>query len=63
MKFKVRRYWSVCDLVEVEASSVSVAIDLAHELPADNARAEFVSNSMNTNPDSEVWPQGAEGTT
>ena len=61
MKYIVRRYWSVCDSVEVEANSVSEAIDVAHELPVDNAKAEFVPNSMNTNPDAEVWPLAAGG--
>ena len=56
MRFAVKRYWSVCDSVEVEVDSVSEAIDLAHELPADNAKAEFVPDSMNSFPDDDVQP-------
>ncbi len=57
MKYVVKRYWSVCDAVEVEASSVSEAIDRAHELPVDQTKAEFVSGSMNSFPDDDVQLQ------
>lgn len=60
MKYVVKRYWELCDSVEVNANSVSEAIATAHEMPVDNARASFVPDSMNTDPDSEVWPL-AEG--
>lgn len=61
MKYVVKRYWELCDTVEVVANSVSKAIELAHELPTDNAKAEYVPDSMNTDPDSEVWPIPAGG--
>ena len=54
MKYAVKRYWEICDSVEVEANSVSEAIDLAHALPVDNAKAEFVPDSMNSFPDDDV---------
>jgi len=53
-RFAVKRYWSVCDSVEVAADSVSEAIDIAHELPIDNAQAEFVPDSMNSDPSDDV---------
>jgi len=61
MKFAVKRYWSVCDSVDVEADSVSAAIDIAHELPVDNAKAEFVPDSMNIDPTCDVQPLIAGG--
>jgi len=61
MKYVVKRYWELCDTVEVDANSVSKAIELAHEMPTDNARAAFVPDSMNTDPDSEVWPVATGG--
>ena len=42
MKYVVKRYWELCDSVEVNADSPSQAIELAHEMPIDNARAAFV---------------------
>ena len=54
MKFAVRRYWSVYDSVEVEANSVDEAIDIAHAMPVDNAKAGFVSGSMNSDPSDDV---------
>lgn len=56
MKFVVKRYWELCDSVEVNANSPSQAIEKAHEMPMDNSRANFVPDSMNTDPDAEVWP-------
>ena len=57
MKYEVKRYWSVCDAVVVEADSITAAIDRAHALPVDIARAEFVPDSMNTDPACEVTSQ------
>ena len=56
MKFAVKRYWELCDSVEVNASSVSEAIDLAHELPVDVTKAEYVADSMNSDPSCDVQP-------
>ena len=61
MKYCVKRYWSICDSVDVEANSVTEAIAIAHEMPVENTKAEFVPDSMNTDPDSEVWPLVAGG--
>lgn len=54
MKFEVKRYWDVCDTVEVEADDVSEAIAIAHELPIDNTRAEYVPDSLNSDPECDV---------
>jgi len=54
VKFAVRRYWSVYDSVEVEADSVDEAMDVAHAMPVDHAKAEFVSGSMNSDPSDDV---------
>ena len=48
MKYSVKRYWELCDEVEVEANSVGEAIDAAHAMPVDNTQAEFVPDSMNS---------------
>ena len=56
MKFTVKRYWSICDSVDVEANSVSEAIDIAHEMPVDSAKAEYVPDSMNSDPTCDVQP-------
>jgi hypothetical protein len=39
MRFVVRRYWSLTDIVVVEAESVVDAIGRAHGLPVDSATA------------------------
>lgn len=54
MKYVVKRYWELCDSVEVDADSPSQAIELAHEMPVDNARAMFVPDSMNSDPETDV---------
>ncbi len=56
MRYAVKRYWSVCDEVNVEANSSSEAIGIAHELPVDSAKAEFVPDSMNSDPNCDVQP-------
>lgn len=61
MKYVVKRYWELCDLVEVNADSPSRAIELAHEMPVDSAGAMFVPDSMNSDPDSDVWPVNPGG--
>ena len=61
MKFVVKRYWELCDSVEIEADSPTQAIERAHQLPVDNARAVFVPDSMNTDPDADVWPVATGG--
>jgi hypothetical protein len=56
MKFAVKRYWQLCDEVSVEADSPTQAIDLAHELPLDELRGEYVQGSLNSDPDTDVQP-------
>lgn len=56
MRFAVKRYWGMFDLVNVEADSVDKAIEAAHALPLDHAQAGYVPDSINTNPDAEVYP-------
>jgi hypothetical protein len=54
MRYAVKRYWSVCDEVHIEATSVGDAINTSHELPVDSAKAEFVPDSMNSDPNCDV---------
>ena len=63
MRFAVRRYWSVYDSVEVEADSLDEAIDIAHAMPVDSAKAEFVSGSINSDQSDDVQPLIAGGGT
>jgi hypothetical protein len=56
MKFAVKRYWEVCDRVEVEADSAEEAIALAHDEPLDAAKAEYVSDSLQSDPECDVQP-------
>lgn len=61
MRFTVKRYWSLCDTVQVQADDVDKAIAAAHALPLDNTNARYVPDSINSDPDSEVWSlEGAE---
>jgi hypothetical protein len=62
MRYAVKRYWEVCDSVEVEASSVGEAIDIAHAMPVDSAKAEFVPDSLNSDSFSDVQFLTADGT-
>lgn len=63
MRFAVKRYWSLCDSVDVEANSPSEAIDIAHEMPVDSTEAEFVPDSMNSDPTCDVQPLITGGVT
>jgi hypothetical protein len=58
----VKRYLEVCDSLEVEANSTSEAIDTAHAMPVDSTKAEFVSDSMNSDPFNDVQPLTTGGT-
>ncbi len=55
MKFTVKRYWEICDEVDVEAESVGKAIEAAHAMPLDNTKAQYVPDSLNSDPDTDVW--------
>lgn len=61
VKFKVYRYWQMSDPVEVEADSANEAIALAHELPVDNAKAQYVFDSLESDPDVDVYPLPERG--
>ena len=54
MRFRVKRYWELCDEVEVEADGVDQAIEAAHALPLNNTKARFVPDSLNSDPDADV---------
>ena len=54
MRFAVKRYWEICDEVEVEADSADKAIEAAHALPLDHTKAEYVPDSINSDPDTDV---------
>lgn len=55
MRFAVKRYWELCDTVHVDADGVDKAIEAAHALPLDNTKAAYVPDSINSDPDEEVW--------
>jgi len=54
MTLAVRRYWSICDSIEMEANSVNEAIDIAHAMPVERNKAEFVPDSINSDPSDDV---------
>jgi len=56
VKFAVKRYWEVCDSVEVEADSAPEAIAVAHEVLIDNTKAKYVPDSINSDPSCDVQP-------
>lgn len=60
MRYAVKRYWELCDTVHVEADDIDKAIEAAHELSVDNSKAEFVPDSMNSDPSCDVQPVIAE---
>ena len=61
MKYAVKRYWELCDSVEVEADTPSQAIDKAHDLPLDEHRGEYVQGSLNSDPNVDVQPLNSGG--
>jgi hypothetical protein len=50
----VKRYWEVCDTVDVAADGVDEAIEAAHALPIDHTKAAYVADSLNSDPESDV---------
>lgn len=56
MRYVVKRYWEVCDEVRVEAYSVETAIEAAHALPLDHTKADYVPDSLDTDPETDVYP-------
>ena len=54
MRFAVMRYWQLCDKVEVEARTRDEAIDRAHEIALEQSRGEYVSGSLNSDPEHDV---------
>ena len=63
MKYRVRRYWQLCDKVEVEADSVDGAIERAHDLPLDNPRANYVLGSLESDSCDDVMVISERGET
>lgn len=53
MKFCVKRYWEVCDEVEVEAKNKDEAIEKAHEMRL-SKYPEYVPDSINSDPETDV---------
>jgi len=56
MKFAVKRYWQLCDPVEVEADTPDQAIERAHEMPLDESKGDYVLGSLNSDPLVDVQP-------
>jgi len=52
-RYRVKRYWEVCDAVEVTADSVQHAILKAHALPL-SRKPEFVPDSIDSDADVDV---------
>lgn len=52
-KYSVKRYWEMCDSVEVDALSIEDAITKACDLPLSN-KPEYVTDSMNVDEDIDV---------
>jgi len=55
VRFKVKRYWEVCDEVEVEADDGAKAIEAAHALPLAAAKTHNVPDSLNSDLDADVF--------
>jgi len=55
VRFKVKRYWELCDTVEVKADGVDQAIEAAHALPLAADNAHYVPDSLNSDPDADVY--------
>lgn len=53
MKYIVKRYWEVCDEVQVEADTPEEAIEKAHEMRS-SKYPEYVPDSINSDPDCDV---------
>ena len=56
MRFGVKRYWQMCDRVEVEAETPDQAIEQAHKMPLDESRGDFVLGSLNSDSLFDVEP-------
>ena len=56
MKYCVKRYWQACDSVTVDANCVDEAIRIAHERPFDVTNSQCIPDSLNTDPDADVYP-------
>jgi len=56
VKFTVKRYWEICDEVDVEADSTEAAIESAHALPLDFEKAAYVPDSLESDPETDVFP-------
>jgi phage FluMu protein Com len=58
-RYRVKRYWEVCDSVEVIADSVGKAIIKAHALPL-SKKPEFVPDSIDSDPNVDVEQIGQQ---
>lgn len=56
MKFAVKRYWELCDTVDVEADSIDKALESAHALPLDFDKAQYVPDSLESDRETDVQP-------
>jgi hypothetical protein len=54
MRFRVKRYWEMCDEVDVDAVSEHRALEVAHALPLDINKAQYVSDSLSSDPNTDV---------
>ena len=61
MRFAVKRYWEICDEVEVEADSADQAMEAAHAMPLDHTKGGYVPDSITSDPDCDVQPLAGGG--
>jgi hypothetical protein len=54
MRFRVKRYWEMCDEVDVDAASAEAALEVAHALPLSDTAAQYVSDSLTSDPETDV---------
>ena len=53
-KYSVRRYWAMCDTVKVAADSIGQAIEKANARGINAAKAEYVPDSISSDPRADV---------
>ena len=54
MKYAVKRYWEVCDTVEVEANEGDIAAIVQQACELDLTHGEYVRGSMNVDEDLDI---------
>ena len=50
MRYKVKRYWTMCDEVELDVASSEEAVLKAHDLPLPESGGDYVPDSMSVAP-------------